>query len=90
VSVDWLNQSTVMVATNNSNGPVWRVPVDGIEPERYSVANLTLPLTAITAAPSRVVIVTDAVGMWRASEPGQVWQLMQSGQGSGAWPFYPG
>lgn len=89
VSVDWLNQSTVMVATNNANGPVWRVPVDGIEPERYSVANLTLPLTAITAAPSRVVIVTDAVGMWRASEPGQVWQLMQNGQ-SGAWPFYPG
>ncbi|MFD1048996.1 LpqB family beta-propeller domain-containing protein [Kibdelosporangium lantanae] len=60
VSVDWLNQSTVMVATNSSNGPVWRVPVDGIEPDRYSVANLTPPLTAITAAPSRGVIVTDS------------------------------
>ncbi|GAB3909519.1 LpqB family beta-propeller domain-containing protein [Kibdelosporangium lantanae] len=90
VSVDWLNQSTVMVATNSSNGPVWRVPVDGIEPDRYSVANLTPPLTAITAAPSRGVIVTDSVGMWRASAPGQVWELMPNGQGAGAWPFYPG
>jgi len=90
VSVDWLNQSTVMVATNSSNGPVWRVPVDGIESDRFSVANLTLPLTAITAAPSRVVIVTDSVGMWRASEPGQIWQLTPSVQGAGAWPFYPG
>src|SRR5262249_14557293 len=33
VSVDWLNQSTVMVATNSPTGPVWRVPVDGMEAE---------------------------------------------------------
>jgi hypothetical protein len=89
VSVDWLNQSTVMVATNSPSGPVWRVPVDGIDAERYSVTNLTLPLTSIAAAPSRAVIVTDAVGMWAASEVGQIWQNIP-GQGPGNRPFYPG
>jgi hypothetical protein len=90
VSVDWLNQSTVMVATNTPTGPVWRVPVDGVEAERYSLTNLTLPLTSITAAPSRIVIVTDAVGMWGASEVGQIWTPHPTNQGPTARPFYPG
>ncbi|TCO65697.1 LpqB family beta-propeller domain-containing protein [Actinocrispum wychmicini] len=90
VSVDWLNPSTVMVATNSPTGPVWRVPVDGVEPERYSLSNLTQPLTSITAAPSRTVVVTDAVGMWGASEVGQIWQPFEGGQGPTAHAFYPG
>jgi hypothetical protein len=90
VSVDWLNQSTVMVATNNPTGPVWRVQVDGVDAERYSITNLTLPLTSITAAPSRLVIVSDAVGMWGATDVGQIWQTVLGGQGPAARPFYPG
>ncbi|MEV4319242.1 LpqB family beta-propeller domain-containing protein [Actinocrispum sp. NPDC049592] len=90
VSVDWLNQSTVMVATNSPTAPVWRVPVDGVEAERFSPTNLTLPLTSITAAPSRVVIVTDAVGLWQASEAGQIWTPYSPNPGPSARPFYPG
>jgi hypothetical protein len=90
ISVDWLNQSTVMVATNAPTGPVWRVPVDGVEVERFSLSNLTLPLTSITAAPSRVVIVSDAVGLWAASEAGQIWTPYVPNPGPTARPFYPG
>ncbi|CAM3623785.1 LpqB family beta-propeller domain-containing protein [Kibdelosporangium persicum] len=92
VGVDWLDSSRVVVATNTPTGPVWQVPIDGIEAQRYNQANLTLPLTSITAAPSRQNVVTDAVGMWTATDIGQVWlphPLSQS-QGPNARPFYPG
>jgi len=67
------------------------VEVDGLKLERYNTANLNAPLTAITAAPSREVVVTDANGMWKASDTGQIWQPLSSRrQGSDATPFYPG
>lgn len=90
VSVDWMDPSRVVVATNMQNGLVWQVPVDGIEAQRYNLANLTAPLTSITAAPSRQTVVTDAVGMWTASETGQVWLPHPQNQGPTARPFYPG
>ncbi|ONI85973.1 hypothetical protein ALI144C_12805 [Actinosynnema sp. ALI-1.44] len=90
VSVDWLDPSRVVAATNTPNGLVWQVPVDGIEAQRYSLANLTAPLTSVTAAPSRQVVVTDAVGMWTVSEVGQVWLPHPQSQGPTARPFYPG
>jgi hypothetical protein len=90
VGVDWLNQSIVMAATNSPTGPVWRVPVDGVEAERFSTTNLTLPLTSITAAASRTVIVSDAVGLWAANEAGQIWQPYVVNPGPAARPFYPG
>ncbi|MBP2322877.1 hypothetical protein JOF56_003262 [Kibdelosporangium banguiense] len=90
VSVDWENPSTLAVATNMPNGFVWRVPVDGIEVFRYNLANLTVPLTSITAAPSRPVIVTDANGMWTATDIGQFWLPHPHNQGAAARPFYPG
>jgi hypothetical protein len=90
VAVDWLNQSSVAVATNMPTGPVWRMSVDGTDADRYSLANLTLPLTSITAAPSRQVVVTDAVGMWAVSEIGQIWLPHGANQGPAARPFYPG
>nr|WP_225954105.1 LpqB family beta-propeller domain-containing protein [Kibdelosporangium phytohabitans] len=90
VSVDWLDPSRVVAATNTPNGLVWQVPVDGIEAQRYSLANLTAPLASVTAAPSRQIVVTDAVGMWTASEVGQVWLPHPQTQGPNARPFYPG
>jgi hypothetical protein len=90
VSVDWENPSALAVATNMPNGFVWRVPVDGIEVFRYNPANLTVPLTAITAAPSRPVVVSDANGMWTANDIGQFWLPHPHSQGSSARPFYPG
>ncbi|MCE7006083.1 LpqB family beta-propeller domain-containing protein [Kibdelosporangium philippinense] len=92
VGVDWLDNSRLVVATNSPTGPVWQVPVDGIQAQRYNLANLTLPLSSITAAPSRQIVVTDAVGMWTASDIGQVWlpHPQSQAQGPGARPFYPG
>jgi hypothetical protein len=90
VGVDWLDQNTVAVATNTASAPVWRVPIDGVDAESYSLANLTLPLTAITAEPSRSVVVTDAVGMWAVSAIGQIWLPHPANQGPNARPFYPG
>jgi hypothetical protein len=90
VSVDWENPSALAVATNMPNGFVWRVPVDGIEVFRYNLANLTVPLTSITAAPSRAVVVTDANGMWTATDIGQFWLPHPHDQGANARPFYPG
>jgi hypothetical protein len=90
VSVDWENPSALAVATNMPNGFVWRVPVDGIEVFRYNLANLTVPLTSITAAPSRPVVVTDAIGMWTANDIGQFWLPHPRNQGANARPFYPG
>nr|WP_157529173.1 LpqB family beta-propeller domain-containing protein [Kibdelosporangium sp. MJ126-NF4]CEL22060.1 LpqB [Kibdelosporangium sp. MJ126-NF4]CTQ92841.1 LpqB [Kibdelosporangium sp. MJ126-NF4] len=90
VSVDWLDPSRLVVATNTPTGLVWQVPVDGIDAQRYNLANLTAPLTSVTAAPSRQTVVTDAVGMWTASEIGQVWLPHPQNQGPNARPFYPG
>ncbi|RSM62075.1 hypothetical protein DMH04_53125 [Kibdelosporangium aridum] len=92
VGLDWLDPSRLVVATNTPTGPVWQVPVDGIQAQRYNLANLTLPLSSITAAPSRQIVVTDAVGMWTASDIGQVWlpHPQSQAQGPTARPFYPG
>jgi hypothetical protein len=90
VSVDWLDSNVVVAATNTPSGPVWRVPVDGVDAEAYSLQNLTLPLTSITSAPSRPVVVTDAVGQWFASATGQIWLPHPANQGPNARPFYPG
>jgi hypothetical protein len=89
VGVDWLNQDTVVVATRDSSAPVVSISVDGFAVNRYSSANLNAPVTAITAAPDRDVVVTDSRGMWAASEIGEVWEV-QPYQVLGAWPFYPG
>jgi hypothetical protein len=64
--------------------------VDGIEVFRYNLANLTVPLTSITAAPNRPVVVTDAIGMWTANDIGQFWLPHPHNHGSNARPFYPG
>jgi hypothetical protein len=90
VSVDWLEPSTLVVATNVPNALVWRVPVDGVDARPYTATNLTAPLTSVTAAPSRQVVVTDSVGMWTTSDPGQIWRPHPQNQGAAARPFYPG
>lgn len=92
VGVDWLNQDTVVVATSNDGGPVVSVTVDGFAVSRYNSANLVSPVTAVTAAPARDVVVTDINGMWSSSEIGAVWRplLPDIRVPSNAVPFYPG
>lgn len=93
VGVDWLLQDQLVVATSSSESPIVQIAADG-DPvfNRYNAANLTAPVTAVTAAPSRPVIVVDAGGMWTSSDSGSVWRVqgVNVGKGSAAVPFYPG
>ncbi|MFI9385250.1 LpqB family beta-propeller domain-containing protein [Kutzneria sp. NPDC052558] len=94
VGVDWLLQDQLVVATSSQESPIVQVAADG-DPvfNRYNAANLTAPVTAVTAAPSRPVIVVDAGGMWISSDSNSVWRVQGGvtvGRGSTAIPFYPG
>ncbi|MGX7827788.1 LpqB family beta-propeller domain-containing protein [Actinokineospora sp. 24-640] len=88
-SVDWSERTVLVVATYLPAMPVVAIPVDGFNVIPYLATILTVPVTAVTAAPSRPVIVTDAAGMWFTGEPGKVW-LSQPFGSANALPFYPG
>lgn len=90
VDVDWLDQTTLAVATSQPGQPVFRVSVDGLELDKYA-ANLTTP-NAITAAEARPVLVADSAGIWMTSDTGDLWELMPipHDPGTPAIPFYPG
>lgn len=89
VSVDWKGADTLVVAT--SNGPVVQVLVDGSDATSYSSSNLTLPITAVTAAPGKQVVVADANGLWTAEDTHEVWRPHPAPiQGTASVPCYPG
>jgi hypothetical protein len=90
VGVDWQSQDSLVAATSSPTTPVAKVPVDGLQLDRYSGANLTAPVTAVTAAPARPVMVVDASGEWTANDVGEVWRSMPTNFGPGSLPFYPG
>lgn len=91
VAVDWDRQDSLTVATLNDVNPVYRVSVDGLSSNPFSSANLTQPLTAITAAPNKPVVVADRTGLWVANDAKEVWHLHARGQGVDVGtPFYPG
>ncbi len=90
VDVDWLDQTTLAVATSQPGQPVFNVSVDGLTINKYA-ANLTVP-TAITAAEARPVLVADSAGIWMTSDSADLWQVMAIPHDPGppAIPFYPG
>jgi hypothetical protein len=90
VGVDWQDQDTVVAASASGATLVVRVQVDGLEWNRYNSSNLTGPMTALTAAPSRPVIGVDTGGMWTSSDIGEVWRPHAHTQGAKSVPFYPG
>lgn len=90
VGVDWYNQHTLVVATEQTTLPVINVSVDGFSIETYDSNNLQFPVRAVTAAPDRDIVVTDSSAVSSVSGLGQVWRQLQNGQGSSAIPFYPG
>ncbi len=90
VGVDWYNQHTLVVATEQTTLPVINVSVDGFSIENYDPNNLQVPVRAVTAAPDREIVVTDSAAVSAVSGLGQVWRQLQNGQGSSAIPFYPG
>ncbi|SFB61996.1 Sporulation and spore germination [Amycolatopsis marina] len=90
VDVDWATQDTLVAATSLQAAPVARLPVDGLRIDKFSGSNLTPPVTAVTAAPSRSVVVADSMGLWTAGEVGEVWRPHPQSPGADAVPFYPG
>ena len=88
VGVDWHGLEEVVAATSQSGQPVVNISVDGFYLTAYSTSNLGTPVSAVSAAPDRDVVVTDRSGMWAASGAAQVWRLLH--QVPGARPFYPG
>ncbi len=90
VGVDWLNQDTLVVATEQPQMPVINLSLDGLTIDIYDPNNLQLPVRAVTAAPDRDVVVTDSAAVSVVSGLGQVWHRLQNGQGPTAIPLYPG
>lgn len=90
VGVDWLNQETLVVATKQPTLPILNVSVDGRSIDLYDSANLRMPITAITAAPGKDVVVTDSLAVSMAPDKDQIWRQHPEGFGPNARPFYPG
>lgn len=88
--VDWLDQTDLVVTTAQASLPVVKLSVDGLVMEPYLATNLTEPVTAVTGAPSRPVIVSDATGLWRTSDTTEIWQSVSRSDGASMVPFYPG
>ena len=90
VDVDWLEQTTLMVATSQPGQPVFSVSADGLTLSKYAT-NLTVP-NAITAAEARPVLVADSAGIWRTSDSADLWEVntIPHDPGTPAIPFYPG
>ncbi|WP_432847429.1 LpqB family beta-propeller domain-containing protein [Amycolatopsis sp. CA-161197] len=90
VDLDWGSTAdSLVVVTSSSSQPVQRVSVDGRRMDAFNGSNLTAPVTAVTAAPNRPIVVADPGGLWNATELGEVWRP-QAHTMLHASPFYPG
>lgn len=88
--VDWLTDDSLVAVTDSKLAPVLDVSIDGSKWTPYSAENLAEPLTAVTVGSGRRVVVSDRSGLWEASNPHDVWRLLQVPIGSGSIPFFPG
>jgi hypothetical protein len=88
--VDWLDGTDLVVSTGQPRLPVVKLTMDGLVMDPYLTTNLTAPVTAVTGAPSRPVIVADANGLWETSDTTEIWQSIQHTDNTGAVPLYPG
>ncbi|MGH3753915.1 MAG: LpqB family beta-propeller domain-containing protein [Pseudonocardiaceae bacterium] len=88
--VDWARPELLVVASTGLSPQVLSVSVDGLTRRQLSSTNLTGPVTGITAAPGREIVVADATGLWAYSDTQEVWEPLLGGIGPGAVPLYPG
>ena len=90
VAVDWRASELLVVVTRSPDRLVAQVTVDGLQLASQLVNNLTPPLTAVAAAPSRPLLVTDQSGVWSfAGGQQDAWRPVLAGA-PGAEPLYPG
>jgi len=90
VDVDWLDQRTLVVAADQAQLSVMNVSVDGRQLAEYDTANLSPPVSAVTAAPGKNIVVTDSLAVSTAPDREQLWRQHPRAFGPNAIPFYPG
>ncbi|WP_214368619.1 LpqB family beta-propeller domain-containing protein [Pseudonocardia sp. H11422] len=90
VAVDWRAAESVLVVSKRTDRPVSLVSVDGLSWQLVPSSNLTPPLRAVAAAPSRPLLVADQGGVWSFSG-GELdtWRQVVGGVPD-AVPLYPG
>ncbi len=90
VAADWRAVESIVVITRRADRPVAQVSVDGLSLQPVPTSNLTPPLKAVTAAPSRPILVTDQSGVWSfAGGQQDTWRQVLGGVPD-AVPLYPG
>ncbi len=90
VAVAWRTADSVLVISGRSDRPVSLVSVDGLSWQLVPSSNLTPPLRAGAAAPSRPLLAADQGGVWSFSG-GELdtWRQVLGGVPD-AVPVYPG
>ena len=90
VAADWRSTESVVAITGGPDPQVAQVSVDGLSLQPVLGNNLTPPLTAVAAAPSRPLLVTDQGGVWSfAGGEQDAWRQVLGGAPN-AVPNYPG
>ncbi len=90
VAADWRAAETIVVVGRRMAGPVSQVSVDGLTWNLLPSSNLTPPLRAVAAAPSRPLLVTDQSGVWSFTGGHlETWRQVVGGVPD-AVPLYPG
>ncbi|MFR9854476.1 MtrAB system accessory lipoprotein LpqB [Corynebacterium striatum] len=59
LSLDWMSDGSLLVGTNNTNSPVWRIEQDGSSATTLASGNITAPVVAVAASPTTLYI-TDS------------------------------
>jgi hypothetical protein len=90
VAADWSSADSIVAITAGTDPRVSEVSVDGLTVSSLPRSNLTPPLTAVAAAPSRPTLVADQGGVWSFGGGDQgAWRQVLGGV-VGAVPNYPG
>ncbi|MFC4947204.1 LpqB family beta-propeller domain-containing protein [Pseudonocardia sp. GCM10023141] len=91
VGVDWQTSEQIAVITRQqSDQLVMQIAADGLTVQEVPINNLTPPLSAVAASPSRPLLVTDQTGVWSYVGGEQAtWKLVVGGAPD-AIPVYPG
>lgn len=59
LSLDWMSDGGLMVGTDSVNSPVWRIEQDGSSATTLATGNVTAPVVAVAASPTKLYI-TDS------------------------------
>jgi hypothetical protein len=90
VAADWRAAQSIVAITRGTEALVAQVSVDGLAVQPVLGNNLTPPLTAVAAASSRPLLVTDQSGVWSLADNDQDAWRQVLGSAPGAVPLYPG